>query len=681
MVWALEKIAVWRELFTDAARLLLVLGEAENEGFSNNASGVFAGLFSPGRGRVSPTEASPAERLPILKEAFESGSKEQRILAVKACNEGLEADHFSRMSGAEYRGLRKNADFWEPKTYRELSEAYRQVWQLLSEELGRLPKDEREAATDILLQRASHLARRPKLNDMVLDTLQLLSNKTYVDNRLLIKTVVEFLHYNGKDLPDDMRQRWEHLRDELVGSDFHALMQRYVGMFLRVDAFDEDENYFEDGHPQIHTLAQQAVENPPLLEAELPWLVTTEAKEGYRFGYELAKRDEDFSLLPTLLEARRNVVDNASTFFLGGYFRAVFEKDNAQWETQLDALVADTTLNSLIPEITRLSGITDRGASRLLKLAKEGVMEIKSFSSFFGSGVTDNLSEEVFTAWIEFLLNSSEKLAVPIALKLYYFRYVYTKQASVLPRDLTFQLLTRPSLFENVPVSYQHSQLGNAMTDSYWVDLAKAFLDLYPEKGLELLEGVLPHFGKEGTIFGTFPTEIVSVMNELTKRYPEQVWKHISKRLSTYDFFVEDWLKDGHSEDDWRKGKEKGALTFIPPEKIWEWIDADVENRAWYFAYKLVPKTLSVDEWPTSLVRALLIRYGGREDVRRNLSANYGTDMWKGLRSLHFEAKRDKLLHIQVGEDNKNVKRWLDEYIQQMEEDIEHARIDEERKF
>ena len=56
VVWALEKIAVWRDLFGDAARLLLTLGEAENETYSNNASGIFAQLVSPARGQVAPTE-------------------------------------------------------------------------------------------------------------------------------------------------------------------------------------------------------------------------------------------------------------------------------------------------------------------------------------------------------------------------------------------------------------------------------------------------------------------------------------------------------------------------------------------------------------------------------------------------------------------------------------------------
>jgi len=90
VVWALEKIAMWRDLFADAASLLLALGEAENETWSNNASGVFAELFSLGRGRVAPTEASPQERFPVLKEALESSSKDRRLLALRACDRALE---------------------------------------------------------------------------------------------------------------------------------------------------------------------------------------------------------------------------------------------------------------------------------------------------------------------------------------------------------------------------------------------------------------------------------------------------------------------------------------------------------------------------------------------------------------------------------------------------------------
>ena len=116
MVWALEKIAMHRDLFADAARLLLALGEAENEDWSNNASGVFIGLFSPAYGRLAPTQVSPVDRFPILKEAFESGSRSRRLLALEACKTGLQPMRMWRRAvGAEYQGLRKEPELWIPK--------------------------------------------------------------------------------------------------------------------------------------------------------------------------------------------------------------------------------------------------------------------------------------------------------------------------------------------------------------------------------------------------------------------------------------------------------------------------------------------------------------------------------------------------------------------------------------
>ena len=105
VVLALQKIAVRRALFADAARLLLALGEAENSRASNNASGVFVELFSLGRGKVAPTKASPADRFPILHEAFESGSKERRRIALRACNFALKSGFISRIQMTGYQGL------------------------------------------------------------------------------------------------------------------------------------------------------------------------------------------------------------------------------------------------------------------------------------------------------------------------------------------------------------------------------------------------------------------------------------------------------------------------------------------------------------------------------------------------------------------------------------------------
>ena len=680
VIWALEKIAVWEDLFADAARLLLALGEAENEDWSNNASGVFAGLFSPAYGRLAPTEASPTDRFPILKEAFEFGSRARRLLALEACKTGLQPMRMWRRTvGAEYQGLGKEPKLWEPKTYGELWAVYRQVWQLLVEQLERLPADERQKGVAILLEHAPELGQIPTLIDMIVDTFGTLAKKIYVNEKQVIATINSILFHDGKELPAKTRQRWEQLMNELVRSDFHSMMQRYVGMSLLEDEFDEDGNHANQAQPRIEKLVQQAVDTPSLLQSELYWLITSEAQNGYRFGYELGKRDDGFTLLPMLLDAQRNAATNANVSFLGGYFRAIFDKDQSLWEEQLDALIEDTKLNIAISGLMRCSGLTDRAGLRLLNLATNGIIDVNHFGIFSYGKATENLSEEVFTAWIEFLLSATDKFAVSIALKLYYYYYVFEKPEPTLSCDLTFRMLAFPAQFERLN-PYQL----NSMTDYYWTEIGKSFLQYFPEKSLELVEPMLSHFDQDGSIFGVF-SQTCSVLNQITGQHPVEVWEKVSRFLEDQTnvsraVSLEQWLREGGGLS--RKNR-LGALTLIPPEKIWkiwEWVDKDIENRAWYLAYRLVPKILSTEEWPTSLARAVLVRYGEREDVRRNLKANYSTEIWQGSLSLHYKNKRQKLLRFKDGEDNENVKRWINEFVEELEERIEHAKIGEERE-
>ena len=416
----------------------------------------------------------------------------------------------------------------------------------------------------------------------------------------------------------------------------------------------------------------------PFCNLKLHWLVTIEAKKGHHFGYELGKRDAGFSLLPTLLDAQRNADEKSSFSFLGGYFRAIFEKNVSLWEEQLDTLVSDTTLNIAIPELTHHSGLTDRAGHRVLNLAENGIIGINHFE-IFGYGKTiENLSDRVCAKWIEFLMSANDKSAVSIALHLYHEYHIRHKPESTLPADLTFQLLTHPALFEESDV-HQFAGIG----EQNWTEIGKTFLHIYPKKRLEFIELMLSHFGEAGIIFNV-ESQTCSVLNEITKQHPTEVWEQISKLLadqthSARSVSLEDWLREGSLF----AKEEKGALTLIPPEKIWEWIDEDVEERAWYFAGKLVPKTLMIEEWSTSLVRELLVHYGEREDVRGCLSFNYLTEkeIWRVSAPLSYEEKKQKLLHIKEEENNERVKCWIDEFTAGSEEVTKQAGIYQERMY
>ena len=669
-IWALERIAMHRQLFPDAARLLLALGEAENETWSNNAGGVFAALFSPAPGRIAPTQASPQERFPILKEAIESPSKERRLLALNACNAALQSGHFMRMTGAEYQGLRE-LEPWTPQTWGEIFDAYRRVWLLLKEKIDNLEEDEQQEAIHVLLSHVRGLGAYHDLFDVVIDTIAELSQKPYVKKETVIATVVQILHYERERLPQEKLLRWEKLIDEIIGSDYSSLVRRYVGMDLLEDHFDDKGNHIDQSQPRIEELAQQAIDNVKLLKSNIGWLVTTDAQNCARFGHELGSRDKSFSLLSSLVAAQQEAGKSTDITFLGGYFRALFERDQQEWEKQLDRLMADLELSKLVPELTWRSGLTDKSVLRMLELTRKGVTDKSHFQMLQGN--IGALSVSTFTNIAEFLLDCNDARAISILLRLYENYYVRGESKHPLPEQITMKVLTHSPLFRKNEPSRRES-----MDEFHWSLVAKKFIGSYPRRSLELAENMLEHFEEEDSIVTRYSSYVIDILDEITSKQPQEVWgliiKFIGPPIDTRAWHITQWLR-GH--DLFRN--TEGSLSMIPLGKIWEWVDEDVEKRARYLA-SFVPNIFVREEGKTCLARELLCRYGDREDVRHSLMGNFSTEGWSGPASLHYQNKKQQLLDFRKDEDNHDVKRWIDEYVASLDRQIERENIDEERE-
>ena len=672
VVWALERTAIWRELFSDSAKLLLALGEAETEEYANNASGVFAGLFANGSGHVASTEASPEERFPVLLEAFQSASKEKRVLALKACEEALSL-HFTRTVGAEYQGLKQEPNLWMPKTYGEWYDAYRRVWKLLSEGVDNLPEDEQQKAVNILINHSMGMLGISNLAQMAIVTLEELSQKEYVEKKDILSEIGRILHYQIKEILPEIKERLEELRDSLIGTDFSSHMKRYVGMETLEDYYDEDGSRVDKNLPKIQELVAQVIEGPKLLEPELGWLLTSTCANSYRFGYELGSRDKEFTLLPHLLEAQRGAKDKVTVLFLGGYFRCLFEKESEKWEKELDSLLKDEKLRFWIPELTWQSGMSDKAADRILFLAEKGLIDISHFQRFIYGRSIQNLSESRFLKWISFLLGSNSPSAVSVALNLYNAYYYRIETRKSLPEELTLSLLTHLSL---VCGKYEMHQLD----EHCWAEIAKVFIELYPEKSIELASIMLEHFGEDGTIFESHFSQTQEVLNRITSSHPSEVWdiavKYLGPPIDSRAFQITHWLRGGS----YFKSGEEGILPLIPLKKIWEWVNGDVGKRAWYLA-TFVPNRLFREEGIVCMAREVLVRYGYRKDVRNNLRANFSTEGFSGPASLHYREKKEELLNYKKEESDKNVIGWIDEYVSILESRIEKEKQDEEREF
>lgn len=672
IIWALEKILIWRDLFVEAAQLVLILGEAENETWSNNASGVFARLFSLGYGgRIAPTKAPPSERFPVLEDALLSDSKQKRTLALAAIRRALETRHFSREISSDYQGLKPAPDTWMPETWEELFDAYRQVWELLAGRLDLLRENEREEALSILLDHTPALGGVTELSKMVLETLEKLILNPDVDKNNILTAVSRTLLFEGKNLSTEIREDWEKLKLRLTPQDFPSLLKRYIGPTQIQDHYDENGNYIDNTEQRLEELAKQGIADTSLLLSEFDWLIASDDYKTSIFGYLVGKNDTNFSLLSNILETLKKEQQIVGIYFVGGYFRALNERDPEKWEVSLENLSKESKSLSILAELTSRSGFSEKAIIRVLELAKMGLIGPQDLYTFRHSKL-ESLSEKVFRSIIDFLLTKSDTSSIYAALVLFDY-YHNPKFNHKISKTKALKLLSHPALF---------NKKTQPIKDSYvWIDLANKVFIAYPDSGLKIIEIIFRHFGERDIPFEVNSEGIHELLNHITYTYPEQVWNIVSKYLNLpireINYYLTEWLRGTRFFTKPNNGL--GGVNYLPIENIWKWIDANIEERAWYFA-TFVPKDLTADKEKLSIVREFLKRYGDREDVRRNLFANYGTESWMGPRSLHLRIKKEELSKIADGETEKNVKRWLKEYISYLDESIKFSEIEEERE-
>lgn len=676
LIWAIERIAVWEGLFVRAMRVLLRLAEAENDKvYSNNSTGTFKDFFS----LMSATEEPPLNRITLLEELITSGNPTKERIAIESIAVALE-NHFTRTIGPEHQGLRREPRLWSPRNNpREAHEYIERVWRLLVESLSKIAPQNLQLATEKLTHQLHVFGRTPGLaSDKALETAREVLKQDSIDKNELIETVVDILHFGAKELPPETLQQWKQFYSELVPNDLSSLLNRFVGMNLNSDHFRDDGEYAEaDKVKRISELAEQSLQQPDELKKNLPWLITTRAGNGYAFGYELGKKDKHLEWLPIILDARRNVAPEhePSQYFLGGYLRAVYEADAKRWEGLFSELAKEDLFVPLLPELVWRAGHTDLIIEELLALVAAGKIDALLLGHFkYGVSVRE-FSEETLEEFVKLLMQQKTKGTSSIALDVFSRYYVDKESTRTMPETLAFEILTDPCFFVE---SEGHP---DTMDEYLWARLAEKFLNEFTENKTAIIQIghlMLNSLGNKGSIVYHIERDVKGVLTKISEMFPEEMWVKALDDLENKGYYVfKQWLGSGNTFGEGEYVHES-ILQKIKLETLWQWIDADIEKRAWYIA-NIVPKVFSNKPGEVCLAREVLIRYGDREDVRRNLHANFFSEGWSGPASLHHKKQLDKILPFRDTETNQNVIRWLDEYIEQRKQAIEQARTEEER--
>jgi hypothetical protein len=671
VVWALEKIAVERPLFQRAARVLLRLAETESDhSIANNATGTFAGLFSLGPGKTAPTQAPPVERLPVLREAIASLSPETRSVALRACDQALRSNFFSRTYGAERRGL-KDLDLWSPKTYGEWFDAYRDVWQLLSTHLSNLSGEELSEAGRILLKHAPELVQVEALADVITSTVRGLVDVPAVSRKATLETALDVLE-QMKSLPEPTRSKWEDIRLAAAGGNAFQSRLRSQLVLPAWRLASDDGLTTEPWRP----LAEEAIANPDEFLAQLDWLATNEAEGAGPFGYELGRLDRGLTFKEPIIEAIGRAGTSPNTGLLGGYLRALHELDASKWLSIVQELSKGPESKRLFPAVVMQSGLTDEAAAVLTELVRRGEFPAYYLQGFIFGGEIRNLSPNAFALWISLLVAENDQRATIAGLKLLH-HYGKSDRLTEISPELIEAVLLHNTLFEK-----ERADSRGSHHDFDWAEVTREFLREHPEKRLAFAKKLLESMGHDTVVLSRFGHSYTrQLLGQIARELPSEVWvitapllgPPIDWRANT----IKDWLQGGAFSFGGRANQE-AILNSVPRQNLWDWVDKDIEGRAWYLA-SFVPK-FTADLKIPEVSRELLIRYGDRDDVQRNLIANFSSEGWAGPESEHYRTKKEALERLLEAESDPRVREWLNLYAGRLRRSIEQARTEEERE-
>ena len=415
LVWALEKIAFHPDSFDEGAHLLLRLALAENETYSNNATGQFVGLFPVILGN---TAADGQARLLLLREVAQSDDSVQRRILVDALVNGSATHHFSRSVGSETHGSRPTLSSWHPAT-RDETVAYIQSCVDLLVEFATGNGDEADTACVGLGRNLRNLASNGFVDLVEAVVRQVAPTRDSWPEAW--ETLGEFMRYEGSRAGPETVGRVRALMDELVPQG----LDRRVGVLVTEMSWkylcDEEQDHEQLYLRQVGAVREFAAElmrEPDTLRGLLPRLSRQlEPKDGRHpqrmicpFGRAIADfADTPLDWLGPITEALGEVPADKRDFdLLSGYLDGIREAHPEEVELFKVRAAASDVLAPALPLVCWRLRIVASDIALVVSALDAGLLPPWRLMQWRFGGVLAEVEAPAVAPLVDALLDHSE---------------------------------------------------------------------------------------------------------------------------------------------------------------------------------------------------------------------------------------------------------------------------------
>lgn len=665
LVEALEKLCFRRNCFDKAAWVMLRFAASENEGWANNATGLFTQLFQV---HLSGTEAPPELRIRLIERALQLQDPNITKVIIQALGRVFR-QHVTRATGAENQGTGPQLIEWAPKYWKEIFG----YWEASMDYLIKIILEEPHFTDLVKAEIASHMREIVRYGrvDMLDNAITQITKHTGKYWPEALNSIRQIKEFDGEKLPPKghkMLKKWETM---LIPENLKEQIQLYVCTPPWEHKKGPDGSYIDVSSQNAKRFAEECANTHEGLLQSVDILIQGEIRQGYIFGKTFVSFTGDYhSLLDSLLDSISKIdPDNSNTSVIAGLLAGIQEISMGSWETYMERIASDEKLARFYVQILRLSSFSHKHLWVVLDLFRRGLLPLFQVRLLSYGSVLDHIeSKHISEFCIELSKISCESNWV--ALELLYM-YSFDNKDHWRYCEESFEQIVLKLDITRVPENLKDVMCEWACTVQKLLHKKNtAFVDFVTESVFDIC------YEARNSNVSVQDHDVQQVLGTLVYLgYYESILDNIAGILQTANpiaiFNLGFLLTSSRDES----GEYRHILMKFPEDLLLKWADNNPDFGPQYVA-EATPLyvTSEVDE-PTihPLVKRLVRQYGDNIDVLHNLSSFAGCKTYWGGRETDLEAEKKVYLEL-FENDNPKVRDWAEKNIKGINRILDHER-------
>lgn len=655
----LEQLCSQEDYFDKAIKVLLKLALAENEHWSNNATGLFLQQFHV---FLSGTKAKLNDRFRIIHYCCNHQDVKFVRMGLKAIDSALKCDQFVRVRGSDTQESRFDKDFMPSES--DIDQYWRECIDLLKS-VVKNRTDYIEEGVKIVENHAMGMVYSGYY-DLLFDLLDFFGGLKGNDWEEMLRILNLILH-NDRISIDTINQKYlESFIKRFTQDGFLPRMkmieQEMIHSFKKTQ--EEQNTYIDSNYKR---LAEEFVDKYWNDKSLLEQIYQSELFYTHVFAQHLSSLEEGYpekvdSFITNSLDILRKQEDNTRIVMFVYY--SMYLQDVGRKENIIDKLIEYRLYPILFAVIGANYHIfTQEKRAEYLKmlceLLKVGEVEASTFKNFF--------------AYLSFSLPDNERLEI------------YKEISSL-------GLSGKLAIFNELLLS--NTFLGRARNNDF-VEFCKQYLcelfDMYigfqerlPYDVINLTEKILQAgddvefavwVNKQLLASLTFEhidnLDFKRIYALLLGKYKEAIWPDLSQALLTDDrqyYELQYIIGSGI-------GLGRGPLFNYSDEVLLQWCE-DNHPLAARRLISMAPVYEIADDGKSrfsAIILKILERFGDDQEVLRGLGNNMGSFTWTGPIVAYYEQEKQALEHL-IQHTKSCVSEWAIQQIEYINSEIEQER-------